>query len=280
MPSFRRHIITGDPIVYAPERADRPNAFGDAESEVCPFCPGHESLTPPEIERIGDPWRVRVFPNKYPAVEGHEVIVESPEHGATFDRIGHAADVIATYVRRYRAHSQATYVSVFSNEGRRAGASIDHLHSQVMPLPFIPPRAAREGAAFREASACPLCRAIDVHRHDGLVIDETPNAVRLTPSAPSHAYEQWIVPLRHHHEMSTSTPIEQDDVARLLQLAAASAQRVAPAHNVLFMNFPRESAGHFYISVVPRRAAMAGFELATGTFIDIIDPAAAVRALR
>jgi UDPglucose--hexose-1-phosphate uridylyltransferase len=280
MPSFRRHIITGDPVVFAPDRAERPNAFGDSESEVCPFCPGNEALTPPEIERTGDPWRARVFPNKYPAVDGHEVIVESPEHGATFDRISHAAEVVEAYVRRYRAHSQSTYVSLFSNEGRRAGASIDHLHSQVMPLPYLPPRIAREAAAFREAASCPLCRAIDRHRDQGLVIDETATAVRITPSAPSHAYEQWIVPLRHHHEMSTTTETERGHIARLLQLAAATTRRVAPAHNVLFMNFPHESAGHFYISIVPRRSAIAGFELATGTFIDIIDPAAAVRALR
>jgi hypothetical protein len=35
-----------------------------------------------------------------------------------------------------------------------------------------------------------------------------------------------------------------------------------------------------YIAVVPRLSALAGFELATGTFIDIIDPAAAARVLR
>ena len=46
------------------------------------------------------------------------------------------------------------------------------------------------------------------------------------------------------------------------------------------MNFPRESTAHFYLSIIPRRSAIAGFELATGTFIDIIDPATAARVLR
>lgn len=280
MPSFRRHIITGDPIVFAPERAGRPNAFGDSEAEQCPFCGGRESMTPPEIERIGEPWRVRVFPNKYPAVEGHEVIVESPEHGLTFDRIGHAGDAIETYVRRYEKHSHGSYVAIFSNEGRRAGASIDHLHTQVMPLPYVPPRVAREAAAFREAAACPLCRAIARHRDEGLVLEETAHAVRLTPIAPSHAYEQWIVPLDHANEMSLMEAQQRRSTALLLQHAVARARTVGPAYNVLFMNFPRENAAHFYLSVVPRRSAIAGFELATGTFIDIIDPAAAARALR
>ena len=55
---------------------------------------------------------------------------------------------------------------------------------------------------------------------------------------------------------------------------------VPPAHNILFMNFPRQRSGHFYIELLPRLTAIAGFELATGMFIDIIDPAAAARRLR
>jgi len=75
---------------------------------MCPFCPGNESHTPPEVlayrESGSEPdrpgWRLRVISNKYPAlkVEGtldraphgiydqmngigaHEVIIETPEH--------------------------------------------------------------------------------------------------------------------------------------------------------------------------------------------------------
>ena len=83
---------------------------------MCPFCPGNESKTPPEIQAYrpnpngGPPplrdtpgWTVRVVPNKFPAlgIEGnlnrqaegmfdkmngigaHEVIIETPDHTAT-----------------------------------------------------------------------------------------------------------------------------------------------------------------------------------------------------
>ena len=65
MTSFRRNPITGEPVILAPHRAMRPNAFGGTPEEVCPFCPGNEALTPPEIERAGTPeaWTVRVIPN-------------------------------------------------------------------------------------------------------------------------------------------------------------------------------------------------------------------------
>ena len=80
--------------------------------KFCPFCPGNEDKTPPELLAYHDPgreknapgWWVRVVPNKYPAlaVEGslnktgfgmydwmngvgaHEVIIETPEHDKPF----------------------------------------------------------------------------------------------------------------------------------------------------------------------------------------------------
>lgn len=164
MPALRRHIITADPILFAPERAGRPNAFGGEENGVCPFCPGNETMTPPEIERAGEPWRIRVFPN--------------------------------------------------------------HLHSQLMPLPFVPPRVERERAAFGSGAKCPLCLEIGRHRDEGLVIEESGGFVRLAPSGSSHAYEQWIVPLRHQAEISAMDDGEVAGLGTALQRAARAAGSV------------------------------------------------------
>src|SRR5881397_2241 len=78
----------------APARAKRPGA-AQAELapptpddlESCPFCAGREDRTPPETLRIGDPWRVRVVPNLYPAVERQEVVVHTPEHLYSIDEL-------------------------------------------------------------------------------------------------------------------------------------------------------------------------------------------------
>lgn len=272
--AFRHHPITGEPIVFAPERAARPNAFGRDDAIVCPFCPGNESMTPPEIARAGDPWRVRVFPNKYPAVERHEIIVESNRHDATFDGIDNATEVVSVYCDRYRAHAESAYVSIFKNEGERSGASIDHLHSQLMPLPLVPVRIAREAAAFAAASSCPLCGPREN------IIEENDSFSRFAPAGSQHAYEQWIVPKRHKGEIASLTDDEVGALATILQSAVRATRSIAAAHNILFMNFPRQGAGHFYIDVFPRLTSIAGFELATGMFIDIIDPAAAARRLK
>lgn len=275
MTRFRHHPITGEPIAYAPERAGRPNAFGRVDdSGPCPFCPGNESMTPPDILRAGDPWRIRVFPNKFPAVEGHEVIVESNLHDAAFEALDDPAEVLATYVDRYRAHAKSAYVSLFKNEGERSGASIEHIHSQLMPMPMVPVRIVREAAAFTSARTCPLCSPREN------VIEENEHFFRFAPDGSQHSFEQWLVPRRHQSAIDTLDSGEVTALASMLQSAVRATHGISTSYNVLFINFPHERSTHFYIDVFPRLASIAGFELATGTFIDIIDPAAAAVRLR
>lgn len=251
MTEIRRHLITGEPILYAPDRAKRPRH----DAAVCPFCPGHEDETPPEIARTGDPWHVRVFPNKFPFVEHHEVIVEAREHDTTFATIEHAPDVVAMYFERYRALRPFGTVALFKNHGAMAGATLPHEHSQIAALPFVPPRIAREAEAFRRAPECPLCKV------QGAVA-ENASFRMIDPGARMFSDERWIVPKRHISEMSGANV---EDLAGML---SAAAKQTAGAYNWLFFNYPDAPRAHFYISVAPRVSPVAGFELETGTFVD------------
>lgn len=260
--------------MYAPERSARPGAFGgEGGDERCPFCAGHEADTPPHIAVIGEPWRVRVVPNRYPPVAGAEVIVESPHHDATFDQIAHAEEAVRTYVDRYRAHATAAHVSLFKNHGTRSGASIPHVHSQVMPLPFVPPRVAREVQAF--ASSCPLCDGIDAHS-----IDETSRFAWIAPAGSAMPYQQWLVPKRHVAEMSAFDDVEVAELAALLQRSSAAMLTLGDSYNWMFMNFARRDAAHCYVELFPRLANFGGFELGSGTNVQIVDPAIAAERLR
>lgn len=120
MPELRKDPITGRWVIISTERALRPKDYTHPlesrnENSDCPFCEGHESMTPPEVlayrpnggEHDTPGWTVRVFPNKYPAlrIEGelnrrgdgifdrmngvgaHEVIIESPNHLETLSSI-------------------------------------------------------------------------------------------------------------------------------------------------------------------------------------------------
>lgn len=266
---IRKNPITGDPVIIAPERAERPDIFRQG-TDRCPFCPGNESDTPPEIWRDGNPWRIRIFPNKYPATEQHEVIVEAADHHATFDRLtgGHASAVVASYITRYHSLARtADSVCIFKNHGLLAGASIPHPHSQVIATPFVPPRILREAAAF--TSRCALC-AID----DEPLIAATENYRWIAPRGSMMAYEQWIVPKRHAPEIS-----EGLELGPLLQRATRAMLSVADSFNWIFMNFARQPAAHWYIQSFPRLAMHAGFEFGTGSAINTVDPAEAARRL-
>src|SRR2546426_2495535 len=111
-----------------------PGAFRGGRSttdpEKCPFCYGHEHMTPPEVlayRKDGVPngpgWWIRCVPNKYPAlqVEGevhrhvsqlfhsvngvgaHEVIVETPEHEhhLSMQSEFQVQEIITAYKQRY-----------------------------------------------------------------------------------------------------------------------------------------------------------------------------------
>lgn len=281
MTSYRRHLITGDPIVFAPERAARPGAFTDSADDArCPFCPGHEADTPPPVAQLGDPWHVRVVPNKYPPLDGAEVIVESNDHDARFESLAHAEELVRLYADRCRAHADAAHVALFRNEGARAGSSIAHLHSQLIPTPFVPVRIERELAAFARAAHCPLCAAIETHRRDALLIRETATLVWLAPSSSWMAYQQWILPKRHVANFTDLADGELAELATLLQSAAAAMRTISESFNWSFTSFAGASVAHFYVDLFPRVTTVAGFELGTGTFVEIIDPAGAARRLR
>ena len=78
MPELRQNFMTKEWVVIATERAKRPDQMASHRqhkpvvsfSESCPFCPCHESQTPPEILRLpdGDHWSARVILNKFAAL--------------------------------------------------------------------------------------------------------------------------------------------------------------------------------------------------------------------
>lgn len=261
--------ITNDPVILAPQREERPNVY---EGAPCPFCPGAEHLTPPEICRDGDPWRIRIVPNRYPPTEYAEVIIESARHDDAFDALptDHARRAVELCFERYRAMAPSSdYVCIFKNHGRMAGASIPHLHSQIVGTPFVPPRIAREGAAFARATRCPLCNTTE---HP--LIAETEHYRWIAPRGSLIAYQQWIVPKAHEHELR-----EPRELATLMQASVRAMRAINDTFNWSFINFPREQRGHWYLELFPRTAMIAGFELGVGTFVNSVDPAAAARVL-
>src|SRR5207302_48390 len=141
--------LTGRRVAIAPGRARRPGAtqpkLGDPTPEElasCPFCAGHEEMTPPETLVLPEEgaWRVRVVPNLYPAVERQEVVVHTPDHRRTIaDLDDEQLALVAEAWQRRRGDESGGYLHALINEGREAGSSLPHTHSQLAWLPGPPP---------------------------------------------------------------------------------------------------------------------------------------------
>jgi UDPglucose--hexose-1-phosphate uridylyltransferase len=222
-----------------------------------------------------------------PALGAHEVIVHTPEHVATMVELSDErfAGAIEVWRARMRAHSDAAYVQLIVNEGRSAGASREHSHSQLYALPFVPATVARERervGAYRERTAGgSLLTDIlseEVRRSERLVaIDD--DAVLVCPWASSSPFELRVIPRRE------SARFEEDDagVEMLRTGLRALAARFgrSPDLNIWVRTAPQGSEHfHWHIDIAPRLTIYAGFELSTGVRINIYPPERAAADLR
>jgi UDPglucose--hexose-1-phosphate uridylyltransferase len=303
-----RDPVSGIWTVIAPGRLARPQdaslpagdsaARGGGAAPLCPFCEGNERLTPPEVDALrpgGTPpdtpgWTVRVVPNKYPVFEGrHEVIVHSPRHDlALADQpLGEVADVVAMYQRRIAAlcAAGAAAVTVIVNQGSAAGASLSHPHSQVFATPIVPPVLVEELANFErhrvKYGGCLLCDMLTTTLREGsrVVIDGP--LVVWAPEASRFAYELHMAPRAHERDFVTTGASAVAGALKRALAALAAATDDGPL-NVWLHTIPCRDEGqfHWHLEIAPRLATLAGLELGTGIWIDLVEPTEAAARLR
>ena len=190
---LRRNPFTRRWTLYAAEEVPAAELVARARSAAvhepleapapCPFCPGNEAMTPPEILTYKDgairyrrdhgpagrDWDARVFPNQHPlfrlegqlgrraernydvlnAIGANEIIVETPHHIASL------ADVSQEVVRRslllYRermrdlaSNPALGHQAVYKHFGLRRASKIVHPYSQLFAAPVVPERVHRE----------------------------------------------------------------------------------------------------------------------------------------
>lgn len=309
VPELRHDRLTGELVLFAPTRSTRPHttaasATAESGSEHCPFCPGHEGETPPEISRTGTGapgtpgWRRRVFPNLYPIVGGsdaasgatgaHEVVVLAPEHDHNLARLddGDAVEVFEVLRDRARAHAEAgrAYVQVVVNEGRAAGASIAHPHAQVLALDFVPPAVAAASRRFAEAGRDLVVGDHALARRDGTAVTADRVAPTWCGTASGSPFEARVAALGSGGRFAHCTDAE---LAAVGQAVPDALRRLATVlgrspYNVVVHDAPTGGEGpyHWWVQIVPRLEVRAGFELGTGLSVQSVDPVAAASRLR
>jgi UDPglucose--hexose-1-phosphate uridylyltransferase len=289
------------------------------DPETDPFREGHEDRTPPEVYAVRDNgsapdtpgWTVRVVPNLYPALDPestapppfakkdlftatpakgrHEVVINAP------DAVPSLADLDVEQVKaavgvwrdRMRAHADdAAYVHVIVNERREAGASLPHTHAQIYALDFVPAAVARErerfGAYAQRTMGGNLLQDLvqeEVKLNERIVaIDD--EAVLMAPYGARFPYQLMLAPRRPRARFDDDGPtgaaLLHDGLRRLARRLGAS-----PPLNLWIRTAPRGADTFCWrIDVVPRLTHMAGLELGTGVYLNIVAPERAAADLR
>lgn len=318
MPELRHDVLTGRLVLLAAGRGARPVTFAPPSRDAaevttrtghaCPFCPGHEHETPPELARIGpgEPgspgWRVRAFPNLFPIVGGdtagpgatgsHEVVVLSPDHDATFAELDddQAVDVLTALRERARAQRDAghSHTQLLINQGRAAGASIEHPHAQVVALDFVPPAVTVAVDRFASAESDPVLRdrADALEREQQVLTGGEVSA--WCPTGSASPFETRIAAIGGGPRFEDATDGQVLGVALVLRdvLAGLGRALAEPSgripYNVVVHNGPavEDPPYHWWISVIPRVAVVAGFEMGTAVLVNTLEPRDAAQRLR
>ena len=323
MPELRRDPVAGRWVIIASERAKRPDDFAGElpaapRNLPCAFCAGTESMTPQEIMavRSGNAWRSRVVANKFPAlmIEGglskrgdgmydvmngvgaHEVIIESPRHEVSITALSDAdvRDVLWLYKQRLldlRNDYRLVYGLVFKNVKDKAGASMEHTHSQLIATPIVPLQVEQEirrcSEYFDYRGRCLLCDMVMQEMQSGArMVMDTPNFIAFEPYAARFPFETHLMPKRHMSHFEATDDAMLPELARCLKTSISKIEAALnhPPYNYLIHTSPLNVRSldhyHWHFEIIPRITRVAGFEWGSGFYINPVPPEQAASFLR
>jgi len=329
MSELRKDPVTGRWVIVSTDRKKRASEFERESVQIvadplCPFCEGHEHMTPHELMATrsngsgpnGPGWNVRVVPNQFPVlrVEGvldrqgeglfdkmsgigaHEMIIESPRHDETLATMSEAGMDAVLWAARERMRDlkqdhRFKSIIVFKNHGASAGASHAHSHTQLVALPIVPRdvRDELEGAEahFLAKERCVYCDILRQETRDGVrLVAENAEMVALSPYASRFPFETWILPRRHQSHFEESWPHEYHALGRLIADVLRRMNRAleSPPYNLLIHSAPVSDQAsdhyHWHVEIIPKITKLAGFERATGCYVNPTSPEEASEVLR
>ena len=295
MSMLRQDPLTGRWVIIAAGRSARPNEFPAQTRDKtprtdCPFCPGNENETTDEVWALGRPigqpangpgWRMRAFPNMYPALvptdpvapfgrdEGspdhlfpqaaglgrHEVVVYSTDHQASPaalepEQLAELLTVLRDRARDFSQHPDVRYVSAFCNHGPEAGATLGHPHMQIIGAPKVPLLAVTKTERFakykEDHSQCLMCDMEAAEREAGTrLIATNEHWTGYAPWASRFPWEMLFVPRRHGASLARATGEELNALAEVLAPALKSlfAFHGDPSLNIVIHSATIDSTG-------------------------------------
>jgi UDPglucose--hexose-1-phosphate uridylyltransferase len=276
-----------------------------------------------ELQPDDDPsnWTVRVIPNKYPSFQStggsvngktiaeptwegpyrtldnpgeQELIISSPRHISSISELDDQELRVSFHAFQQRIKYQAElphvrHAMLFMNCRMMAGASLTHIHSQLIGSPLVSDHLTRRGQRNEqhvEEFGKTLIRSLAeweweqqtriVYRSDRFLV--------FCPYASRFPFQTWIVPQEPGAGFSECPEAARNELADLCRRTVVRLEYLhnKPGYNVLLHQSPFDQAAtdHWYIEIFPRLTRVAGFEWGTDIWVNPVAPETAAKRIR
>ncbi|OGN09793.1 MAG: galactose-1-phosphate uridylyltransferase [Candidatus Yanofskybacteria bacterium RIFCSPHIGHO2_02_FULL_39_10] len=324
---FRKDLVSGEWVLFATGRAHSfrkhdPDPY--QPKEECPF----EGLENPGqknqyiIGNYPEPndWSATIIKNKFSAVRSdictpekafgpfktidavgdHEVIVYRDHDKSIYDfSLLDFSNVIKVYKKRFTelaTREQCNkYILIFHNQGKGAGASIYHPHSQIITTPILPPDVFRSlnGSYeyYKKHKKMVYSELLEWEEKEGTrIVYENEHFLVFCPYVSKYPYELRIFGKESHAHFN-QMPDNMNESLADAYYTALQKLKIAldkPPFNMFIHTAPTQNefgvhSHEFYswhIEIIPHLKIDAGFELGTGIEVNIVDPNESAEVLR
>jgi UDPglucose--hexose-1-phosphate uridylyltransferase len=309
---LRYDLLNDDWVIVAPIRADR---FKKKVLSGCPFCDigtqeepvlAYSNGVKIDTKDLKD-WTTIVISNKYPVFVPfqkrgeqkessiyskikssgfHElVITRDHEKSLAFLSINKIKEVFTCYQQRiveFKNYDFVKNVVIFHNNGKEAGSSQPHPHSQILTIPLIDKEFRitldNHKKYFKKNNECLRCKVNkEEEKFKKRIVFENKYFIAYIPFAPKFMYQTIITPKKHSSRFEEITEKEKESLAEIFKTILLKLYKGLnnPPYNFYLHTAPLDKEYpyfHWYISLFPRRYPLAGFELGAQMEVLSINP--------
>lgn len=325
---LRRDVVSGNWVAFSNKRSSKV-VFHRKDSvrvsdvchdtQDCPFCNTDFSDQEQDVliyVNKYNEWTLRVLPNKFPILssgiqdlnhreEGvfqvmnglgfHEVVLTIDHHRNFADlEVLEIAEILDAYQERYISLMQnknIKYISIFTNYGKTAGASVMHPHSQIVAMPVIDPDISRslEGSDkfFQSNKRCVHCLMLDWEKQQQVrILFENDDFIALCPFVSRVSFEIRIYPKSHFSYFERITEYQKLSLAEVMKwvLWKMRVNLDDVDYNMFLHTSPCDGSVydyyHWHFEIFPKTNIWAGLELGSGLDVCSVLPEEAAKIIK
>jgi UDPglucose--hexose-1-phosphate uridylyltransferase len=225
----------------------------------------------------------------YASLQGggsHEIVIESPRHAISLSEL--TDDELRLSFRAYQSRVRAAMqndairqITLFKNCRPEAGASIEHVHSQIIASPVVAlsatSRFERCIRAYCDSGSSLLAALVRWEEQQGeRVLESRGELIAFCPFASRFAFQIWIAGREKVTPFQDLTANELDRLADLVRWCVTQLETTLhhPPYNLILhlppklkSDYPLAEIFPWFIEIIPRLGRLAGFELAGGGWV-------------